>query len=97
MALASSQAPKRQDRMIALLCVIVGGVGGYLYYSQIAAPNATVFPPVKTEERDTLNKFKNISINFNIFESSDLKELKTFGESPVSPGKPGKQDIFGTL
>jgi len=87
----------RQDRLLAILVLIIGVVVGYLYYAQVASTNVSIFPPLKADGNDSLAKFKNVNLNFQIFDSTNFKSLKTFGEVPVPTGQPGKPDIFGSF
>ena len=80
--------------MLAILLIIVGGVAGYIYYSQVGSLHVTDFPPLRADANDSLSKFKDINFNFQIFDSASFRSLRVFGDSPVSPGSPGKQDLF---
>ncbi len=86
---------KRQDRMTTLLLVLVGIVAGYLYYSQVSSNSVTLYPPLRADANDSLSQFKNINLNYQIFDSAQIKTLRTFGANPVLPGQTGKTDIFG--
>lgn len=82
------------NRTLALLIIIVGFAGGFLYYSQIASPGIEPIPPVPVSANDNLGSFRDFDLNFDFVNAAEYKNLKTFGEFPVTPGTLGKKDIF---
>lgn len=83
---------KRQtSNVLLVLLILIGLVGGYIYYSQIASSDTEAIPPMP---EDTLSVFKEIILDFEIFNRIDFKNLKIIGESPVRPDPGGKTDLF---
>ena len=79
--------------MIPIAIIVLGIIAGYLFFSMtIQGGEMGIPPPVTTD--DTLSKFKDISLDFSIFDDARFKSLKIFGESPVQPGLTGRADIF---
>ena len=79
--------------MIAI--VLIGVIGGYLYYSQIIAPSKVpiVLPDIPKD--DILSKFKDLkSLDFSVLSNPTFRSLKMFGEVPVLPGQTGRTDLF---
>ncbi len=73
--------------------MVIGVIAGYFFFSMtIQGSEVGIAPPVTTD--DTLSKFKNLSLDFSIFDDARFKSLKIFGESPVQPGATGRVDIF---
>jgi len=87
-----NQKNKPTEKVILTLIIIVGLVGGYFYYSSVASiEQSIILKPVIGKD---LEQFKNISLDFSIFDKIGFKELKIFGESPVRAGQEGKTDLF---
>jgi len=82
-----------QTRLLSILLIFVGLVGGYAVYSGSSAGESGI-PPLTTDTKDTLTQFKDVRFNFAVFDSQNLKTLRQFGEVPVSPGSTGKVDLF---
>lgn len=80
--------------LIPLLVVVLGIVGGYLYYSNVSSNSEPVYNLPQEIQQDSLSQFKNLELNFKVLENSKYRSLEIFGESPVSPGTPGKTNIF---
>ena len=71
----------------------LGIIAGYLFFSMTIQGSKEGIPlPVIAD--DTLSKFKDLSLDFSIFDDARFKSLKIFGESPVQPGPTGRLDIF---
>ncbi|HZZ99210.1 MAG TPA: hypothetical protein VFK07_00675 [Candidatus Paceibacterota bacterium] len=85
---------KQNIFLYAALLVIVGLVAGYLGYQQFSKPAEAAVPPPPVSNKDTLQSFQNLKINFSLFDSAAYKSLQIFGEMPVNPGSTGKKDIF---
>lgn len=80
------------ERLIMILIVAVGIVGGYFYYSSVASLSVVkISKPVISKD---LEQFKKIKLDMSIFDKMTFKELKIFGESPVRRGDEGKTDLF---
>ena len=78
---------------IILLLIILGAVGGYLYFSQIIKPDIQS-PVVQLEGKEVSSQFKDLKLDFSLFDRKEFKEFTIFGESPVKPGSAGKADLF---
>lgn len=82
------------NRTFGALIIILGFAAGFLYYNQVASSSQEVLPPVPVNVNDNLGSFKDFTLNFEFLSEAQYKNLKTFGEFPVSIGTPGKKDIF---
>lgn len=82
-----------QTNLFTILIIVVGIVGGYLYYAQV---DITLELPASTvvQSKDDLTQFENININFSVLDDERFKNLRVQGESPVDAGQTGKRDIF---
>ena len=88
--MTSPSSPK----LYILLIILIGLVGGYVVYSQWIKPNEATIPAPKIDKQDSLEKFKDLKVDFKILDESVYKSLITSGESPVNPGITGKKDLF---
>ena len=80
---------------LVLIAIMIAGLFvGYIYYIQLGDSSLIVISEPPISAQDTLSKFKNIAINFSLFDDTKFKSLKVIGESPVNPGTPGKKDLF---
>ena len=94
------QQPQRTNKsgasiFIQIAVVLLGIVGGYMYYYQITKPAKVpiVLPDIPTG--DNLEKFKDFkSFNFSVLDNPVFKGLKVLGEVPVNPGVTGRTDLF---
>ncbi len=83
--------------LYAILIIIFGAVLGYilysnqLFYPEIVAPSLET---VRPDDAETVTKLENVALDFSIFDNIIFKELKIFGEIPVTPGVIGKNDPF---
>lgn len=89
-------APIKENpsRVIPIAIMVLGIIAGYLFYSLTIKGNNVGIPPPAAAQDDTLSKFKDISLDFSIFDDLRFKSLKIFGELPVQPGATGRVDIF---
>lgn len=85
---------KQQGMLIIALIVILGLAAGYGYYAFFAKQRNSKFPAYSDDAKDAIYKLKNINLDFGIFDVINFKTAKTFGESPVNPGQPGKANLF---
>jgi len=92
--LISNGMQTANTKLFTSLIILVGIVAGYIYYSQFLALNEAPLPPAAGSGRDGLSDFKNLKINFSIFDNPAYKALMVFGQVPVSPGVTGKKDVF---
>ncbi len=80
-------------KLIAALIILLGVLGGYLYYSQLLPATEPISPP-PIGEKDGLKQFENFKIDFSIINNQLFRSLAAYGEAPVNPGVTGKKDIF---
>jgi hypothetical protein len=85
---------ENSSRVIPIAIIVLGVLGGYIFYSMLIKGSATELPPPAAVQDNTLFKFKDLSLDFSIFDDLRFKSLKIFGESPVQPGQTGRTDIF---
>jgi len=91
--MTAGTSKENPSRVIPIAIIVLGIIAGYLFFSMtIQGGEMGIPPPVTTD--DTLSKFKDISLDFSIFDDARFKSLKIFGESPVQPGLTGRADIF---
>ncbi len=83
----------RQNKLIPILIMLVGLIGGYFYYSQ-GGLGEIVVSGAGEGVKDDLAKFKGLQLNFSVLQNGTYTFLQVFGELPVSPGTPGKRDFF---
>lgn len=91
------QQSNNQTTLITILIMVLGFTAGYFYYSNWAVPARIPVEPPPIAEGDNLKIFENLKIDFSILDNKTYKALEIFGESPVSPGFPGKKDIFAPI
>jgi hypothetical protein len=81
-------------KLFSALIVLLGLAAGYVFYSQVIVLNeAPIASPASTGRND-LSNFKNLHIDFSVFDNAAYKALAVYGQVPVSPGVTGKKDIF---
>ncbi len=91
--MAAGTSKENPSKVIPIAIMVLGIIAGYFFFSlTIQGSEAGIPPPVATD--DTLSKFKDLKLDFSIFDDTGFKSLKTFGESPVQPGPTGRTDIF---
>ena len=91
--MATGTSKENPSKVIPIAIIVLGVIAGYLFFSLIIQGTEVEIPlPVTTD--DTLSKFKDLSLDFSIFDDARFKSLKIFGESPVQPGATGRVDIF---
>jgi hypothetical protein len=81
-------------KLFTALIIVIGLAAGYVYYSQVIVLNEIAVPPPAINSRDDLSGYKNLRIDFSIFDNAAYKALAIFGQVPVSPGVTGKKDVF---
>ncbi len=86
--------PTSNAKLFGFLIVLVGIVGGYLYYSQTIKPSEATTPPAPVAANDDLRAFQDLKLDFSILNDTVYKSLSVFGEAPVNPGITGKKDLF---
>jgi len=83
---------------LPVIFILFAIIGGFLFYFQILKPSQVneyeVLPDLQ-KEYSSFKVFKNLSLDFSIFDRVDFKELRIFGEVPVRPAPGGKTDLFG--
>ncbi len=91
--MATGTSKENPSKVIPIAIAVLGVIAGYLFFSlTIQGSEVGIAPPAPTDE--TLSKFKDLSLDFSIFDDARFKSLKIFGESPVQPGATGRVDIF---
>ncbi len=91
--MTAGTSKENQSKMIPIAIMVLGVIAGYFFFSlTIQGSEVEIPPPVLAD--DTLSKFKDLGLDFSIFDDTRFKSLKTFGESPVQPGPTGRVDIF---
>ena len=83
---------KNQNRLIPFLIILVGLIGGYVYYSNSYSEEP--FPLPVNIQKSTLESFRDLIIDFSILDDAVYRSLRVFGELPVTPGVSGKSDSF---
>jgi len=81
-------------KLFAALIIVVGLAAGYVYYSQVVVLNEVPIAAPVSAGRNDLSTYKNLKIDFSIFDNAAYKALAVFGQIPVSPGVTGKKDVF---
>jgi len=80
---------------IQIAIVLLGIIGGYMYYSNIIRPAKVTLSVPEIPKEDTLNKFKDTkSFDFSVLNDPIFKSLKILGDVPVKPGTTGRTDLF---
>jgi hypothetical protein len=82
------------SRVIPIAIMILSVLAGYLFYSLTIKGTEVEIPAPSVSQDDTLLKFKDVKVDFSVFDDFRFKSLKIFGESPVQPGPTGRVDIF---
>lgn len=80
-----------------MILVLLALIAGFIFYFQIIRPgqvNQYEISPDSQREILRFRAFKNLQLDFSIFERADFKSLMVFGEVPVRPAPGGKQDLF---
>lgn len=90
---AAGTSKENPSKVIPIAIMVLGIVAGYLFFSMTIQGNEVGIPPPVLAD-DTLSKFKNLGLDFSIFDDTRFKSLKIFGELPVQPGPTGRTDIF---
>lgn len=88
-------ASRSQTNLFTILIIIVGFVGGYLYYSQFASDAVVI--ETGAVDRDDLNEFDALNLNFAALDNETFSIFVQIGEAPVDPGVVGNINIFGEL
>jgi hypothetical protein len=91
--MAAGTSKENPSKVIPIAIIALGIVAGYLFFSLTIQGSETGIPPPALTD-DTLSKFKDLGLDFSIFDDARFKSLKIFGESPVQPGPTGRTDIF---
>jgi len=82
---------------LGIILVVLGFIGGLIIYFQIIKPGQILEPvlsPQIKEGMTKLKKFKDVKLDFSIFDTQEFKELVVFGELPVATASGGKINIF---
>jgi len=80
-----------------MLLILLALIFGFVFYFQIIKPgqvNQYEIPVDIQKELIRFRAFKDLRLDFSLFESAEFKSLRIFGEVPVKPLPGGKQDLF---
>ena len=96
MANHPSAVKSNPDNLYSILVVICGLVIGYILYSNSFFPLTpeAINPPAIPPDTDVMARFDALKLDFSVFDNMAFKELKIFGDIPVTPGVTGKTDPF---
>jgi len=89
--------PTGPSKLYILLIILIGLIGGYVFYAQWIKPSETVIPAAAVDKQDNLNSFRNMRIDFTAIKNISSKDLIVSGEAPVNPGVTGKKDLFAPI
>lgn len=91
-----TQTKNTTSPVILVAIVALGIIVGYFYYNQVASDQSLPVPAASGGAAigDTLDKLKDLKLDFSGLDLQAFKNLGIFGESPVSPGSTGRTDIF---
>mgnify|MGYP001616270766 CR=1 FL=1 len=82
---------------LPMILVLLALVAGFVFYFQAIKPgqvNEYELLPAIQAEMAKFRKFGTLQLDFSIFDRTDFKGLRIFGESPVKPAPGGKADLF---
>jgi len=82
---------------LPMIIILLAMVAGFIFYFQIIKPgqvNERGLLPDNQREISKLRIFKDLQLNFSVFDRADFKSLRIFGEVPVKTAPGGKQDLF---
>lgn len=83
--------------ILPVILIVLAIAAGVLFYFQILKPNQIneyEISPNLQKEYSSFRVFKNLALDFSIFERIDFKDLRIFGEVPVKPSPSGKTNLF---
>ena len=80
--------------MILLLLSLIAGL--VFYFQIIRSGQVNEYEILPDVQREVLKfrTFKDMQLDFSVFERADFKNLRIFGEVPVRPAPGGKADLF---
>lgn len=80
-----------------MILLLLSLIAGFVFYFQIIRPGQVneyeILPDVQREVTK-FRTFKDMQLDFSVFERADFKNLRIFGEVPVRPVPGGKTDLF---
>jgi hypothetical protein len=82
-----------QSKLVLYLVILLGFAGGFLYSSKIGTAEADI-APLPQQNKDDWKPLKDLKVDFQLLQRPEYKNLRIFGELPVSPGTRGKDDPF---
>ena len=85
------------SKLYVLLIILIGLIGGYVFYGQWIKPSEAAIPAPAVDKQDNLNSFRNMRIDFAAIKNISSKDLVVSGEAPVNPGVTGKKDLFAPI
>jgi len=87
----------RNNKLIPIVIIFLGILGGYLYFIQLEDTTITTVVGGSLSAESGLDKLDNLTIDFSPLDDQKFIELQVFGESPVAPGATGKKNIFNPI
>ena len=89
---------KTQDgSSLPMILIILALFGGLIFYFSVVRPGQVneyeIASSIQTELA-RFREFKNLRLDFSVFDRLDFRNLRIFGESPVRPVPGGKTDLF---
>lgn len=87
----------RSKSSLPMLIILLALVTGFIFYFQIIRPGQINEHKILLDAQKELLKlrvFKSLQLNFSIFDRTDFKSLRIFGEVPVKTAPGGKTDLF---
>lgn len=82
---------------LPIILILLALIFGFVFYFQVIKPgqvNQYEIPAVIQGELIRFRAFKDLQLNFLLFERTEFKSLRIFGEVPVKPVPGGKTDLF---
>lgn len=82
---------------LPIVLIAFAVLAGLIFYFSIIKPgqvNEYEIVPSIQAELAKFREFKNLQLDFSVFERLDFRNLRIFGETPVRPAPGGKTDLF---
>ncbi len=82
---------------LPMLLIFLALLFGFIFYFSVIKSGQVNKYEISTEvqtEMVKLRSFKNVMLNFSIFDRVEFRNLRIFGEVPVLPVPGGKTDLF---
>ena len=92
--MAISSQKNSTNILILVGIVLLGFAAGYFFYTQFGETTVPTLETYNIPASDSLNKFKDLKLDFSTFNDMTFGALRIFGESPIKPGATGRTDMF---